>query len=61
MPGNYVDKNIRLARTLRKSMTPEERHLWYDFLRTYPVNFYRQKCSVRPSAYLHNQLVQSTV
>ena len=44
MPGNYVDRNIRLARTLRKSMTPEERHLWYDFLRTYPVKFYRQKC-----------------
>ena len=44
MPGNYADKNIRLARTLRKSMTPEERHLWYDFLRTYPVKFYRQKC-----------------
>ena len=25
-------------------MTLEERHLWYDFLRTYPVKFYRQKC-----------------
>ena len=24
-------------------MTPEERHLWYDFLRTYPVRFLRQK------------------
>ena len=24
-------------------MTKEERHLWYDFLRTLPVNFYRQK------------------
>jgi len=24
-------------------MTKEERHLWYDFLRTYPVRFYRQK------------------
>ena len=31
------------ARTLRKNMTPEERHLWYDFLRTYPVRFLRQK------------------
>ena len=31
------------AKTLRKSMTKEERHLWYDFLRTYPVRFSRQK------------------
>lgn len=28
---------------LRKSMTPQERHLWYDFLRQYPVRFYRQR------------------
>ena len=31
------------ARDLRKSMTKEERHLWYDFLRDYPVRFQRQK------------------
>ena len=31
------------ARTLRKNMTKEERHLWYDFLRSYPVKFLRQK------------------
>ena len=24
-------------------MTKEERHLWYDFLRTYPVRFMRQR------------------
>ena len=34
---------VPLANTLRKNMTKEERHLWYDFLRTYPVRFYRQK------------------
>ena len=28
---------------LRKNMTKEEKHLWYDFLRTYPVRFSRQK------------------
>ena len=28
---------------LRKNMTKEERHLWYDFLRSYPVRFLRQK------------------
>jgi len=31
------------AKTLRKNMTKEERHLWYDFLREYPVRFTRQK------------------
>ena len=24
-------------------MTKEEKHLWYDFLREYPVKFYRQR------------------
>ena len=31
------------AKTLRKNMTKEERHLWYDFLRNYPIRFLRQK------------------
>ena len=31
------------AKTLRKNMTKQERHLWYDFLRDYPVRFLRQK------------------
>ena len=31
------------ARMLRKSMTKEERHLWYDFLKDYPVRILRQK------------------
>ena len=31
------------ARSLRKNMTKEEKHLWYDFLRDYPVRFLRQK------------------
>ena len=34
---------VPIARMLRKNMTKEERHLWYDFLRTYPVRFSRQK------------------
>ena len=34
---------IHHAKALRKNMTKEERHLWYDFLRTYPVKFVRQK------------------
>ncbi|MBQ3011351.1 MAG: endonuclease domain-containing protein [Oscillospiraceae bacterium] len=31
------------AKNLRKNMTKEERHLWYDFLRDYPIKFLRQK------------------
>ena len=31
------------AKVLRKNMTKEERHLWYDFLRNYPIRFLRQK------------------
>ena len=31
------------AKTLRKNMTKAERHLWYDYLRTHPVRFSRQK------------------
>ena len=33
----------RRAKTLRRSMTPDERHLWYDYLRTCPWKFQRQK------------------
>ena len=39
----YNKENIPKAKALRKNMTKEERHLWYDFLRSYPVKFYRQK------------------
>ena len=35
------------AKSLRKNMTKEERHLWYDFLRTYHIRFHRQKVLVR--------------
>ena len=31
------------AKILREEMTKEERRLWYDYLRSYPVRFYRQK------------------
>lgn len=32
-----------LARTLRKNMTKEEKHLWYDFLKLLPQTVNRQK------------------
>jgi len=31
------------AKKLRKNMTKEERHLWYDYLKTLPITFNRQK------------------
>ena len=36
------NKLLRNSQHLRKNMTKEERHLWYDFLKTYPVQFRRQ-------------------
>ncbi len=35
-------KHRRRAQALRKNQTKEENHLWYDFLKTYPVQFRRQ-------------------
>ena len=43
MQSKYNKQLVPLAKQLRKEMTKEERHLWYDFLRTYPVRFSRQK------------------
>ena len=31
------------ARKLRKDMTKEERHLWYDYLKSLPLTVHRQK------------------
>ncbi len=31
------------SKTLRKNMTKEERHLWYDFLKELPITVNRQK------------------
>ena len=43
MSLNYNKKNITLAKNLRKNATPQENHLWYDFLSKYDVKFQRQK------------------
>ncbi len=43
MSLDYNKRNIAIAKTLRKNMTRQERHLWYDFLKDYPVRFQRQK------------------
>ena len=43
MQSKHNRQLVPLAKQLRKEMTKEERHLWYDFLRSYPVRFSRQK------------------
>ena len=43
MQSKYNRQLLPLAKQLRKEMTKEERHLWYDFLRLYPIRFSRQK------------------
>ena len=43
MERKHNKKLVPTAKILRKNMTNEERHLWYEFLRNYPVRFTRQK------------------
>ena len=43
MERKHNSKLTHNARALRKNMTKEERHLWYDFLRHYPIRFLKQK------------------
>lgn len=43
MQSKHNKELTPLAKQPRREMTKEERHLWYDFLRTYPVRFSRQK------------------
>ena len=39
----YNKKLVTNAQILRKNMTPEEKHLWYDLLRKLPITVKRQK------------------
>ena len=43
MSLEYDKKLISLAKALRKNMTDEEKHLWYDFFKKLPVTVNRQK------------------
>ena len=38
----YNKKLVSNAQLLRKNMTPEEKHLWYDFLKRLPYTVKRQ-------------------
>ena len=43
MYKEYNNKLIPNAKDLRRNMTPEERHLWYDCLKSLPVPVKRQR------------------
>ena len=43
MQSKHNKQLVPYAKELRKEMTKEERHLWYDYLRTHPARFSRQK------------------
>ena len=46
MEQSTVKKNsalLQVARILRRNMTRQEKHLWYDFLQHYPVKIYKQR------------------
>lgn len=43
MNGNKNEKLTPYAQKLRKNMTKEERHIWYDFLKQLPIGVNRQK------------------
>ena len=43
MNDRYSSKLTDVSRKLRRAMTKEERHLWYDCLKKLPVTVHRQK------------------
>ena len=43
MSLKYNKNNVGFAKELRLSATPQENHLWYDFLSKYSPRFQRQK------------------
>ena len=43
MERKHNSEIVPAAKMLRKNMTKEERHLWYDYLKNHPIRFNRQK------------------
>ena len=43
MEYKYNKNLVVNAQHLRRNMTPEEKHLWYDFLKKLPITVNRQK------------------
>ena len=42
-PVKKNNKLLNIAKILRRNMTRQEKHLWYDFLQHYPVKIYKQR------------------
>ncbi len=42
-PIRKNDDLLNIAKILRRNMTRQEKHLWYDFLQHYPVKIYKQR------------------
>ena len=46
MKQTPIKKNnnlLNIAKILRRNMTRQEKHLWYDFLQHYPAKIYKQR------------------
>ena len=46
MEQTPIKKNnslLDIAKILRRNMTRQEKHLWYDFLQHYPIKIYKQR------------------
>lgn len=43
MTYKYNKRLVGNAQALRRNMTSEEKHLWYDFLKKLPITVHRQK------------------
>ena len=43
IPIKKNNELLNIARILRRNMTRHEKHLWYDFLRKYPIKIYKQR------------------
>ncbi len=43
VPLKKNNELLNVARILRRNMTRQEKHLWYDFLRYYPIKIYKQR------------------
>lgn len=43
IPIKKNNKLLNVAKMLRRNMTKQENHLWFDFLRHYPVKIYKQR------------------
>lgn len=59
MPYEYNRKITPNAQELRRNMTKEEKHLWYDFLKKLPITVNRQKVigSYVVDFYIHSAML----